>query len=194
LKDRRGTLVYSVNAGSPAAKAGLEPGDIIIEFNGKPIARRDQLVQMVTATKPGTTVPLKVLRDKQERSLNITIDELDLEAETSGPNPRRPDPTTPEIEEPGGFGLQLGTLTSDMARRLRLPPGTEGVVVADVEVGSSAQNAGIGRGDVILQVNRRPVTTPQEASRILAQVPSGGTAFLLILRGGQQQFVTVRKE
>ena len=68
------------------------------------------------------------------------------------------------------------------------------MLVTDVELGSPAQRAGISRGDIILQVNRRPVTSPQEASRALNQVPSGGTAFLLILRNGQQNFVTVRKD
>ena len=81
-----------------------------------------------------------------------------------------------------------------MARRLRVPPGTEGVLVQDVEPGSPAQRAGIGRGDIILQVNRRPVATPQEASRALNAVPSGGTASLLLLRDGQQRFVSIRKD
>lgn len=192
LKERRGALVGSVNSGGPAAKAGLEPGDIIIEFNGKPVQRRDQLVSMVVSTKPGTTVPIKILRDKQERSLTVTVDELDLENEAN--RIARRDTADPNVEETSGFGIELSQLTADMARRLRVPPDTQGVLVSDVEVGSAAQRAGIGRGDVILQVNRRAVTSPQEASRALAQVPSGGTAFLLVLRNGQQNFVTIRKE
>ena len=81
MKERRGALVGSVNSGGPAAKAGIEPGDVIIEFNGKPVQKRDQLVGMVVSTKPGTAVPVKVLRDKAEKSLTITVDELDLENE-----------------------------------------------------------------------------------------------------------------
>ncbi len=81
-----------------------------------------------------------------------------------------------------------------MARRLRLPSGTEGVLVSDVEPGSPAQRAGIGRSDVILQINRRPVSSHQEASRVLNAVPSGGTAFVLVLTSGQQRFVTIRKD
>jgi serine protease Do len=192
MKERRGALVATVNSGGPAAKAGLEPGDVIIEFNGQPIQRRDQLVGMVVATKPGTSVPVKILRDKQERSLSITVEELDLEGEST--RTARRETTDPDVEETTGFGLSLGPLTSDIARRLRLPPGTEGVLVADVEVGSAAQRSGISRGDVILQVNRRPVSSPQEASRALNQVPSGGTAFLLLLSNGQQRFVPVRKD
>jgi serine protease Do len=90
--------------------------------------------------------------------------------------------------------MTLGVLNADMARRLRVPTDTEGVIVTDVETGSAAQRAGIVRADVILQVNRRAVTTPQEAGRMLDQVPSGGTAFLLVLRNGQQNFVTLRKD
>jgi serine protease Do len=195
LKDRRGALVSVVNAGGPAARAGIEPGDVIIEFNGKPVERRDQLVSIVMATKPGSTVPIKVLRDRKEMSLNVTIDELNLENE-SLTTARRPndDPDDPDVQETTGFGIELGPLTSDMARRLRLPPDTEGVLVRDVEPGSNAQRAGIGRGDVILQVNRRAVSTPQEASRALNAIPSGGTAFLLVHSQGQQRFVTVRKD
>jgi serine protease Do len=90
--------------------------------------------------------------------------------------------------------LNLTQLTSDMARRLRAPAGMEGVLVQDVEPGSPAQLSGISRGDIILQVNRRAVSTPQEASRALNSVPSGGTAFLLVFSGGQQRFVTIRKD
>jgi serine protease Do len=194
LQQRRGALVSVVNSGGPAANAGMQPGDVIIEFNGKPVERRDLLVSMVTATKPGTTVPVKVLRDRKEVSLNVTVDELNLENEsTRAARPDDPD-ADPDIQETTGFGIEIGPLTSDIARRLRLPPGTEGVLVRDVEPGSNAQRAGIGRLDIILEVNRRAVTTPQEASRALNAVPSGGTAFLLVLSQGQQRFVTIRKD
>lgn len=192
LKDRRGALVGSVNSGGPAAKAGMEPGDIIIEFNGKPVQRRDQLVAMVVGTKPGTAVPVKVLRDKQERSLTITVEELNLDGEATRSARREPD--DPDVEATAGFGIELSPLTSEVARQLRVPSGTDGVLVSDVEIGSPAQRAGISRGDVILRVNRQPVSSPQEASRALSQVPSGGTAFLLMLNNGQQRFVTVRKD
>ena len=94
----------------------MEPGDVIVEFNGKPIHRRDELVAMVTSTRPGTTVPVKVLRDKREMSLNVTVDELDLGNETTTRNARRGEPDTePDIQETAGFGLSLAPLTADMA-------------------------------------------------------------------------------
>ncbi len=192
LKERRGALVGSVTQGGPADKAGLEPGDVILEFNGKPVQRRDQLVSMVVGTKPGTAVPIKVLRDKQERPLTVTVDELNLETEAS--RLARRDSSDPDVAELSGFGLTLGVLNADVARRLRVPADTEGALVTDVEVGSAAQRAGLVPRDIILQVNRRPVATPQDAGRMLDQVPNGGTAFLLVLRNGQQNFVTIRKD
>ena len=66
-----------------ASRAGLEPGDVITAFGGKPVTSRDELVRMVVNTKPGTTVPVRVIRDRQERTLNITVDELDLETENA---------------------------------------------------------------------------------------------------------------
>jgi serine protease Do len=195
LTERRGALVSSVGSGGPAAKAGMEPGDLIVEFNGKPVPNRDQLVAMVTSTKPGTTVPVKVRREKKELTLNVTVDELDLESEAGVRSPRRGEPDAPpEAEETAGFGLTLQPLTSDMARRLRLPPATEGVFVQDVEPAGPAQRAGVGRGDVILQVNRRPVTSMSEAVRALNGVPAGGTASLLIYSGGRQRFIVMRKD
>jgi serine protease Do len=193
LKERRGALIGTVARDGAAAKAGIQPGDIILEFNGKAIRNRDELVATVVNTKPGTTVPVKVLRDRQERTVSLTVAELDLDEEVSRASATRETPD-PETEASQGFGLTLGPLTADTARRLRAPAETEGVLIQDVEQGSPAFRQGITRGDIITQVNRKPVRTPQEASRALAQVPSGSTAFLLVLRGGQEQFFTVRKD
>jgi serine protease Do len=194
VSERKGALVSSVAPRSAASRAGIEPGDVITAFNGKPVNDRDDLVQMVVATKPGTTVPVKVVRDKQERTLSVTVDELDLEAETQatrGGGGAAPDAP----EEPStGFGMSLGNITPDVARRLRLDDGVRGAVVMDVDPQSSAARAGITPGDVILRVNRRPVGSATEASRELAAVRSGATAFLLVLRNGQETFLTITKE
>jgi serine protease Do len=193
LKERKGALVATVARGRAAARAGIEPGDVIVEFNGKTVKNRDELVATVVATKPGTTVPVKVVRDKKELTLSITVDELDLTDEGNRAAEQR---TTnePDDQESQGFGVTLSALTPDAARRLRAPSDAQGVLVSDVEQGSPAFRAGLVRGDIITRVNRQPVRSPQEASRALNAVPSGGTAFLLVLRGGQEQFFTVRKE
>jgi serine protease Do len=194
LKDRRGALVSSVIRNQPAAKAGIEPGDIILEFNGKPVRNRDELVSMVTATKPGTTVPIKVLREKQEKTLSITVGELNLDEEANRTAEAREPSAEPDAQGAQDFGLTLERLTPDIASRLRVPRDTEGVLVSEVEAGSPAFKAGLVRGDVIVQINRRPVRTPREASRLLGQVPDGGTVFLLVARNNQEIFITVKKE
>jgi serine protease Do len=193
LKERKGALVATVARGRAAAKAGIEPGDVIVEFNGKAVKNRDELVATVVATRPGTTVPVKVMRDKKELTLSITVDELDLEDEGTRAAEQRTS-AEPDDQDTQGFGITLSVLTADTARRLRAPSDAQGVLVSDVEQGSPAFRAGIARGDIITRVNRQAVRTPQEASRALNAVTSGGTAFLLVLRGGQEQFFTVRKE
>ncbi len=194
MKERRGALVSIVTPGRPAARAGIEPGDVIIEFNGKGVKNRDELVATVVSTRPGSTVPVKILRDKQEKTLSITVDELDLDVENNRAAEQQRTSIEPDDEPSQGFGITLSTLNAETARRLRLPSDTQGVVVSDVEQGSPAFRAGILGGDIITRINRQPVRTAQEASRALGQVPSGGTAFLLVIRRGQEQFFTVRKE
>ena len=81
LKSAAGAIVSTVTPGGAAARAGIEPGDVIVDFNGHPVTKYDDLVKTVIGTKPGTQVPVKVIRDKQERTLTVTVDELDLDAE-----------------------------------------------------------------------------------------------------------------
>ncbi len=183
-------MAIVVTPGGPAAKAGLEPGDVIIEFNGRPVTDSDALVSMVVATKPGTTVPVTLIRDKQRKTLNITVDELDLEAEqgqTARGGAPSQEPTTT------GFGMSLEPITPDVARELQLPRGRGGAVVSDVERGSAAANAGIAPGDVILEVNRQPVSNVSQVTRELQNATAGTPVFLLVWRDGQQVFVTMTK-
>jgi serine protease Do len=194
LKDRKGAVVQSVAPDSAANKAGLEPGDVIIGWGGKPVTSRDELVRMVVGTRPGTTVPVRIMRDRMEKTVSITVDELDLEAETNSArsgNGREPD--DPAQETSSGFGITLQNVTPDIARRLRME-NRRGAVVTDIEQGSPAARAGMQPGDVIVRVGRQPVETAAEAQRELARIASGGTAFLRVVRGGQETFVTVTKE
>src|SRR5262245_8837248 len=121
LKARNGAIVSSVASGSGSDKAGIEPGDVIVEFNGRPVKNTNELVKAVTATKPGTSVPVKLMRDKKERTVNVTVDELDLEAEQGRQARREQD----QPDQSGGdsFGLTLSNLTPQRARQLQLPSG-----------------------------------------------------------------------
>lgn len=195
LKDRNGAVVLNIAPGGAAAKAGLEPGDVVIAYNGKPIRNRDELVAMVTATKPGTTVPVRIVRDRQERSLNVTVEELDLEAESATQRADNGGGGGGQQETTSGFGITLGNITPELAQRLRLNRNASGAVIISVDPGSTAARAGLSEGDVIVRVGRENVSNAVEASRELGRVPSGGTAFLRIIRnGGQETFVSVAKE
>jgi serine protease Do len=195
LKSREGALVASVVSGGAAAKAGLEPGDVIVGFNGKPVKKNDDLVQMVMATRPGSSVPVRVIREAKERTLSVTVDELDLEAEgNQAQTARGRDRDTDQSQESSGFGITIQNITPDVARRLRLDDGTRGAVIVDVDPQSPAARAGLSSGDVILRVNGQMVGSAADAQRELGRVQSGRAARLLVLRAGQERFVIVTKE
>jgi serine protease Do len=187
LKDRRGAIVAQVPPG-PAATAGIEPGDVIIEFNGQAVTRSDDLPQIVAATAPGTTVPVKVIRLGKEMTFNVRVEELSLESETT----READAGDPGGDRGAGFGITLNNVTPEMSRQFELPANTRGAIITEVDPDSPAARA-LQPGDVILQVNRKPVANANEASTALRAVPSGRAVGLLIMRRGQEQFVTVRK-
>jgi serine protease Do len=189
LKERKGALVTSVPANGPCAKAGVEPGDVILEVNGKAVAGRNALVEMIMATKPGTTIPVRVLRDKAEKSLSVTVEELNLETEGGAAAE-----DAQQEETGGGFGLTLGPLGSEMARRLRVPAGTRGVLITDVDPASAAAREGVRPGDVILKVNGQAVEAVRDASQALQAIKQGGAARMLLWKQGQETFVVVTKE
>ena len=197
LKNRQGALVSSVVPGGPSDKAGIEPGDVIVQFNGKPVKDRDSLVSMVVVTPPNTTVPVRVVRDKEEKTINVKVGELDLEAEQAalnGGRGGRDNDNGPQQEATSGFGMSLSNITPDVARRLRLDDNVKGAVVVDVDQASPAARAGIMEGDIITRVGRTPVGRTDEEGRELGRVASGGTAILRIRRNGTDMAVVVTKE
>jgi serine protease Do len=192
LKSRTGALVRSVAPGGAADRASIEPGDVVIEFNGRPVPNTNELVKMVTATKPGTSVPVKVVRDGKEQTLNVTVDELDLEAEQQGRQSRAPS-AEPGAQGSDSFGLALTNITPQRARQLQLPSGVTGALVTEVD--PDGPSAGVLRqGDVILSVNSQRVASAEAAGRALAAVQDGRIARLQVWREDTQIFLTVRKE
>jgi serine protease Do len=193
LKSRDGALVSSVIQGGPADKGGVKPGDVIIDYNGKPVKNTTDLQKMVSATAPGTTVPIRVIRNKKEQTLRATVEELDLDAERGGRQNRNGNDQQPEEQGQDSFGLTLGNLTPQMARRLQLPSGQTGAVVTDVD--DNGPSAGILRqGDVIMSVNGQNVQSAAEAGRELQKVAAGRIARILVWRGDGEVFLTIRKE
>jgi serine protease Do len=195
LPNTGGALINKVNPNGPADKAGIEPGDVLVEFAGKPVKDGDSLVAMVVATKPGTSVPIAVYRNNQRRSLNVVIDELDLDAEQSrtarrggGGSQNEPPPPTAT-----GFGMTLEQITPDIARRLDLPSNAGGAIVSDVDRNSPAANGGVIPGDVILEVNRQKVANVSQITRELQKAQLGQPVFMLVSRNGDNVFVTMTK-
>jgi serine protease Do len=196
LKSRTGALVARVESGSASAKAGLQPEDVIIEFNGRTVSNSGELVKMVVATKPGTAVPVKIVRDKQEKTLTVTVDELDLDAEQQALRGNRGGGNggaEPDDQGASGFGLTLQNVTPAIARRLQLPSGQTGAVITEVDPGSESARS-LRAGDVILRVNGKSVASAAEAGRELAKVASGRIARILIWRDQNEIFVPVKKE
>jgi serine protease Do len=198
LKQKEGALVTIISEDGPAEKAGLDLGDVILQWNGQPVKGSNDLVQFVMKTKPGTTVPVRVLRNKQQRTLNITVEELDLEAESGRATRRVTDTSRAEPDKPKGFGMTIENVTAEVGRQLRLRDNTRGAVVTEVDQGSPAFNDGLRRGDVIVRVGSAPITSAADAERELKNIPAGGTAQLRVLRsfrgGLQEMFLTITKE
>jgi serine protease Do len=193
LPGTTGAVVSSVNDGGPADRAGLRPGDVITEYNGKPVKDSDELVQMVVNTKPGTNVPLKVYRNKQQRSMSVVVEELNIEEEMGVRGGRSEDETESEERLETGLGLELSPLTPEIARRLRVPQGEGAAVVTRVERNSAAARAAVIPQDVILEVNQQPVSNMNDVRRELQRIQSGDTVFLLVWRDGNEVFVTMAK-
>ncbi len=125
LKSRTGAIVKSVVPDGAADKGGIEPADVILEFNGKPIGNTTELQRIVAATKPGTSVAVKVMRNRKEQTLRVTVDELDLQAEQQGLQGRAPHQPAPDVQGQDSFGISLSNVTPAIARRLQLPSGPD---------------------------------------------------------------------
>jgi serine protease Do len=183
MAEAKGALVAEVNAGSPAEKAGIKRGDIIIEFNGHPVAEMNDLPRLVADTVPGTKASVKVLRDGKEKTFNVTVTELTEERQAS------------EAKEEGGgeqnpLGLMVKNITPELARHFHLRD-TRGVLVEGVEQDSAAADAGIQPGDIVMEIDNQAVSTVKEFQTEADRLKKGAFARLLIKRQGRTQYVTL---
>jgi serine protease Do len=181
LKEAKGALVSEVVEGSPAASAGVKRGDVITGFAGKEVKEPRQLSALVAGTPVGSTEPLKINRDGKEITLQVKIAQLDAK-----------EPGTPRSEEMsrGKWGMQLQELTPDIARRLGAR-NNAGVVVAGVEPGSPADNASLQSGDLILEVNRKPVKSVDDVKQGIEKAGNKGS-LLLVQREGKSLYVVLK--
>lgn len=183
LNQGGGALVGDVTPGSPAAKAGIERGDIILELNGKTVSEPDDLSLHIAETAPGTTVHLKISRNGQTHDINVVLDELS-EADAAAVAGGDSGPTALR-------GVQVQNLTPTVARDLGISAKTAGVLITGVDPSSVAAAAGLQRGDVIQEVNRKPVRNVEEYDRALAGAHDQ-SILLLVSRGQATRFVVVQ--
>jgi serine protease Do len=187
-----GAVVATVDDEGPAKAAGLRVGDVIIEFNGKPVTNNDDVVNFVTRTAPGTTVPMKIVRDKKVSTLNVKVDELDLEQEQGGAATRQTTRDTQESHD-SGLGMTLGPITNANARELELPAGRGGAVVTAVEPTGPAAQAGLQPGDVILSVQGVEAKNVADVTSAFSKIAAGRSARVVVWRGGREALILIRK-
>ncbi|HXG30187.1 MAG TPA: DegQ family serine endoprotease [Thermodesulfobacteriota bacterium] len=185
LKEPEGALVADVTPGGPADKAGVKRGDVILEFNGNRIKDMSELPKLVAATPPGTKSRLTFVDNGKERTVEVRLGELPEETARSTSGAGR------EIER--NLGLVVQEISPLIQRRLGLED-SEGVIVTDVELGSTAWEAGLRRGDVILEINRKPIRTLDEYRKAIDSTRRGENALLLVRRNKNTIYVALKIE
>jgi serine protease Do len=184
VKDSQGALVGEVEANSPAQKAGLKTGDIILDVDDHSVYDANQLRNMISSMQPNTNVNLKIWRDGASHTLPVTLGELNPEEASN----RGGGGSNSGVEN-ALDGVSVENLTPQIARQLKLPASAAGVVVNEVRPASAAASAGLQQGDVIQEVNRRPVKNVAEFEAAVRNSKDG--TLLLVNRDGHTVFVGV---
>jgi serine protease Do len=184
LETQEGALVSAITAGSPAAEAGLERGDVILRFGATDIHRMRELPRAVAATAPGTEVEVVVLRQGKRQTEQVTVGELpEEEARAGAPGPGDERGST-------SFGFDISDVPAELRRRLDLGE-KEGALITQVYPGGPAEGAGLRSGDVIVEVDRQPVAGGLDAEQKLREAGDG--ALLLVRRDDAALFAAVKR-
>jgi serine protease Do/serine protease DegQ len=186
VREREGVLVADVMKGGPGEAAGLRPGDVIVQLGGSKIREVPDLQRRVANVAPGVMVPVGVIRDQAPQQLNVRVGEMPAD-----------DTAAADIEAgPDGFGLQVEPLAPDTAERLGLAF-NHGLLVTDVTTGGPAERAGLRRGDVILEVDRKAVYDAPSLQKALSEVPAGRSVIVWVHQpagGGRNQYLVLERE
>lgn len=183
LDEARGALVADVNEDGPADKAGIRRGDVIVAFDGKPVKEMKDLPYLVASTEVGKEVEVEVIRDGDEKTLEVTLGELKEEEVT----------TAEAEEEAPKLGLSVREITQDLTDRYNLSR-SSGLVVTGVQPGSPAAEAGIRRGDILVELEGEPIEGYEEFNKRLKEFSAGDTLLFLIDRKGSTLFITLKAE
>ncbi len=185
LPKAQGALVNSVEKGGPADKAGIEAGDVILRFDGKPIGASEDLPRVVGGTKPGSRVTAQVWRNKASREVQVMVTELQDDpraARGGGRGQKQPPAAAPTV-----YGMSLTDLTDAQKKEFKVEVG---VLVGEVQ--GAAARAGVRKGDVILAVNNQDVKSVEAFNQMMAQFDKGRIVAMLVRRGGNSLYVPFR--
>ena len=188
LHDARGAVISQVTAGSPAASAGLKNGDVIHTLNGHPIENGGDLQLQVAQMTPGTKVALGILRNGSEQTVSVTLGEYKKNTEMASEDG---DNRGQANGNNGKIGIALGELTPDLRQQLNIPSDVKGAAIEQVRPGSPAEDAGLQPGDVVLEVNRKPVASADQAASSLRGTPEGKNVLLLVWSNGGASYRVV---
>lgn len=182
LKDEHGVLLVDVVEGGPAEKSGLKRGDVIIEFDGKKIENPFQLRNMVAATSPGKEIQAKIIRNGAQLTAKIIVEEIPVETKTT--------PVVPAVFDNNMKGVSVIDLTDDIVKQFGITKKVKGVIVNAIAEDSPAASS-IMKGDIIIEINRKPITSIKEYNDIVSKIEKNQLVLLLIIRGGSSQYITV---
>ena len=178
-----GALVGEVTSRSPAEKAGMQSGDVIIEYNGKPVKDSRHLKLQVAQTAPGTKVPLKVIREGTTRTVEVTPKELPRTEVASR------DGSKDSKASDALAGVTVDDLAASTKHELKLPEHVKGVVVTNVDPNSPAYEAGLREGDVIQEINRKQVSSADEAVQLSEKIKNDKVLLRVWSKGGSRYLV-----
>jgi len=166
LKTLNGALVGQVVSGTPADKAGLKEGDVILEFNSRKVDDDRQLRLMASQTAPGTKVPVKIIRENKEKTVDVTLGELPGESKRQGPNGK----AAPTPREDALEGVEVGDLDNKIRRQFNIPNDIQGALVTGVDEESPAFKAGLRTGNVIMSIDRKAVKNADDAVKLSGEI------------------------
>ena len=194
LKNSRGALVASITADGPAEEAGLKPGDIILEFNGKKIDEMREVPRIVAETKIDTKVPLVIWRDNKEMKTEISVAELEKAEEEGLLGSVAGNSSEERGVEIDRLDITVGNITTPIRQEFKIPDAVNGIVISKVDPNSEAARKGLDQGDVIVDIDQQPVTDPENANDIIRRAAKNGrsSVLLLINREGDVSFVALK--
>ena len=186
LTGNSGALIASVTPDSPASRAGLKEGDVVTAVNGRPVETGSDLQVIVSEDAPGSKIQLNVMRNGHPENVDLTVGEYHKNQEVA----------TAAKDESGHarLGIAISDLTPDVRQQLNLGSDVQGVAVAQVQPGSPAEDAGLTGGDVILEVNRKPVTSAEQFRNEVKSLPAGKDMLLRVWANGGTTFRVIHPE